>query len=260
MDFRKVFNAIPEAFDQQRSRYCETLFRDLIACAQLDSGKAALEIGPGTGQATEPVLQTGCDYLAIELGAPFTAFMQKRFSSYSNFHIVNADFETHDFAGQTFDLVYSAAAMQWIPEAVGFGRTARLLRPGGVFAMLYTLTDQQSADEALYADIDAAYRAFFRPAPEATYRCKLRYENVTRYGFAPLTRREYPSERVLSADEYIAWISTHADHILLEEPGRTRFFTAIRQAIERHGGRITLRDTAVLLLTRKEENAHDGTD
>lgn len=34
----------------------------------LNPEKKVLEIGPGTGQATESILKTGCDYTAIELG------------------------------------------------------------------------------------------------------------------------------------------------------------------------------------------------
>ena len=68
MEFRKVFDTIPEQFDRYRPRYTERLFSDLIAYAAIGPGKTVLELGPGTGQATDPVLNTGCDYHAIELG------------------------------------------------------------------------------------------------------------------------------------------------------------------------------------------------
>ena len=68
MEFRKVFDTIPEQFDRYRPRYSPELFRDLIACAGIGPGKSVLELGPGTGQATDPILRTGCDYHAIELG------------------------------------------------------------------------------------------------------------------------------------------------------------------------------------------------
>ena len=108
MDFRKTFDRIPEQFDKWRPRYCDELFVDVIEYAKLGSDKTALEIGPGTGQATEPFLKTGCNYLAIELGEHLAEFTKNKFNSYSNFHIVNDDFETHDFGTQKFDLVYSA--------------------------------------------------------------------------------------------------------------------------------------------------------
>jgi hypothetical protein len=57
VDFRKIFDSVPEEFDKWRFRYCEELFADVIAFSKLDEQKAALEIGPGTGQATEPILE-----------------------------------------------------------------------------------------------------------------------------------------------------------------------------------------------------------
>ena len=107
MDFRKVFDRIPAQFDRWRPRYCTAAFDAIIQHAKLGPGKTVLEIGPGTGQATEPILKTGCNYLGIELGEHLAAYMEQKFQSYDNFQIVNADFETYDFGPQKFDLVYS---------------------------------------------------------------------------------------------------------------------------------------------------------
>ena len=38
MDFRKIFDSIPEQFDRWRPRYCEELFEDLIEFAGLGPG------------------------------------------------------------------------------------------------------------------------------------------------------------------------------------------------------------------------------
>ena len=65
MDFRKTFDKIPEDFDKYRPRYCKELFQELEIICGLNSEKKVLDIGPGTGQATEPILKTGCDYTAI---------------------------------------------------------------------------------------------------------------------------------------------------------------------------------------------------
>ena len=74
---------------------------------ELNPGKKVLEIGPGTGQATEPILKTGCDYTAIELGENFTAFMKKRFETYSNFNIINGDFEKQIFEKNVYARLFS---------------------------------------------------------------------------------------------------------------------------------------------------------
>ena len=88
MEFRKVFDAIPEQFDRYRPRYSPALFSDLITYAEIGPGKTVLELGPGTGQATEPILDTGCDYHAIELGEHLVQFMNRKYGSRPNFHIV----------------------------------------------------------------------------------------------------------------------------------------------------------------------------
>ncbi len=102
---RRIFDMIPEQFDRYRPRYCRELFAELIACASVGPDKKVLEIGPGTGQATDPILGTGCDYLAVELGEHLTALMRQKYGGRPNFSIVNEDFSTHDVAGQPFDLI-----------------------------------------------------------------------------------------------------------------------------------------------------------
>ena len=81
--------------------------------------------------------------MAIELGENFTEFMKKKFGSYENFHIVNADFESYDFKNNQFDLVYSAAAFQWIPENIGYPKAYDILKNNGAFAMFMMRPDIQ---------------------------------------------------------------------------------------------------------------------
>ena len=95
MEFRKVFDTIPEQFDTYRPRYSEKLFAELVSYADIKPGKRVLELGPGTGQATEPILNTGCDYYAIELGGNLAHMMKSKYGAIANFDIVNADFITH---------------------------------------------------------------------------------------------------------------------------------------------------------------------
>lgn len=253
MDFRKVFDSIPDQFDQWRPRYCDELFADLISYAKLDSCKTALEVGPGTGQATEPILKTGCSYTAIELGENFTAFMKRKFGSYSNFQIVNADFETYDFGSSRFDLIYSAAAFQWIPEKIGYPKAYDLLKSGGAFAMFMTKPDIQPGggytEEPLYSRIQEVYAQYFRP--ETEYKCRLDYDAREKYGFVDLEVHEYRKTREYNADDYVSLIGTHSDHITLKEPYKSKFYAGIRETVLNSGNKITLYDKITMYLARK---------
>lgn len=249
MDFRKTFDQIPELFDKYRPRYCEELFQKLTASCGLNPDKKVLEIGPGTGQATEPILKTGCDYTAVELGENFTFFMKNKFGCYRNFNIINADFETYAFDENTYDLVYSAATIQWIPEKIAFSKTYQMLKPGGYLAMFMTRSDDKSSNPVLAGEIDKVYEKYFHVKQK--YTCKLEYNNVLNYGFVNWQYKEWKSKRTLNAEEYISYISTHCEHITLEEPYKSDFYAGIRKAIMDAGNQIVIIDTVPLYLVQK---------
>ena len=87
--------------------------------------------------------------------------MKTKYGAYSNFTIVNSDFETYDFGNQRFDLIYSAATIQWIPENIAFSKVYNLLRPGGILAMFMTCSDEKSRNEELYNKIQEVYKEHF---------------------------------------------------------------------------------------------------
>ena len=249
-EFRKVFDTIPDQFDKYRPRYSPELFADLIKYAKIDGEKTVLELGPGTGQATQPILATGCDYHAIELGEHLADFMVRKYGAVKNFHLVNDDFITHDFGGQRFDMIYSASTIQWIPEEIAFSKTYELLKPGGTLAMMHTIGDYKTPNEALYQEIQKVYDAYFKPEIEYIHG-KFQYANAQNYGYAAPERREYRGKREMTADEYIAFCGTHCDHIVLAEPNRTPFFEGLRQAVLKANNKIVFNDTFVLYLARK---------
>jgi SAM-dependent methyltransferase len=253
LDFRKIFDTIPEQFDKWRTHYCDELFTDLIEYAKLDSKKRALEVGPGTGQATEPILRTGCSYLAIELGENFAEFMKNKYSSFSNFQIVNADFETYYFERDRFDLVYAASAFRWIPEKIGYPKAYEILKSGGTFAMFVTREDLRRGDgytdEPLYSRIKEVYAKYFHPKMDYIY--SLDYNARDKYGFVDLECLEYVKTREYNANDYISLIGTYSDHLSLQETYKSKFYEGIREAIVNSCNKITLYDKITMYLARK---------
>ena len=253
MEFRKIFDTIPEQFDRFRPRYCRELFQYLIRYAEIGLGKKVLEIGPGTGQATDPILETGCDYHAVELGEHLCAKMKEKYDRFSNFHIVNDDFITHDFGPQRFDMIYSAATIQWIPEDIAFSKTFGLLRPGGVLAMMLTRSDYKTPNEELYAKIQKLYDQYYKPDIPYTHG-GFRYDHATNYGYVDFEQCDFHGKRELNPDEYVSFCGTHCDHIVIPEPYKTAFFEGLRDTVAENGGKVVFEDTYVLYLARKPQN------
>lgn len=250
MEFRKVFDTIPEQFDQYRPRYSLELFSDLIEYAKLSPSKTVLELGPGTGQATDPVLNTGCNYHAIELGEHLAEKMKSKYGKYPNFSIVNDDFITHDFGAERFDLIYSAATIQWIPEEIAFSKTFELLKPGGALAMMLTIGDYKTPNEDLYQEIQQVYSKYFKPETEYEHR-SFSYTNAPHYGYRNFERREYHGKREFTAAEYVAYCGTHCDHIVIPEPYKSKFFQGLKRAVFAAGNKLVFYDTHVLFLAKK---------
>lgn len=57
----------------------------------LGPGDSILEIGPGHGALTEPLLSRGVPVTAVEVDEECVAFLQEKFADNPNFHIVNQD-------------------------------------------------------------------------------------------------------------------------------------------------------------------------
>ena len=250
MDFRLVFDTIPEQFDKYRPRYSAELFDALIEYVAISPGKSVLELGPGTGQATDPILDTGCDYNAIELGENLYAKMVEKYGLYPNFNIVNGDFITHDFGDKKFDMIYSAATIQWIPEEIAFSKTFDLLKPGGVLAMMITKGDYKTPNEDLFNKIQGYYSSYFKPETEYKHG-SFKYSNAVNYGYVDFETREFYGERVFTADEYVSFCGTHCDHIVIPEEYKSKLFEGLRSAVEEAGDRIVFKDTYVLYLAKK---------
>lgn len=258
MDYRKIFDSIPEEFDKWRPRYCDELFNYIIKFSQLDSTKTALEIGPGTGQATEPILKTGCAYLAIELGENFAAFMNNKYKSYDNFNLVNADFELYDFEGDIFDLVYSAAAFQWIKESIGYPKVFNMLKSGGVFATFGVSSG--SRVPALNDKIQEVYAEYFKPEFDYDNYIKTRNsdsgelnrtDKLKKYGFVDIETRQFGNTREFNCDDYISYIQTHSPHLSLKEPHKSKFYDVMKDVIMSAGYKITLNDDIILYIAKK---------
>ena len=199
-DKRLVFDSIPEKFDKWRVHYDPQLFDYIIKTTDLGPGKSCLEIGPGTGQASDFAVKSGCDYLAIELGSHLADKMCEKYSSYPNFHIVNADFETYDFGDKKFDLIFSAATIQWIKEDVAYSRVFDLLKDGGCLAMCLMVSEYQSDNPELYDEIQEVYDKCF--ATDQPYDQHFDYMNGESYGLKFIETKFWPGRREYTADEH----------------------------------------------------------
>jgi trans-aconitate methyltransferase len=260
MDLRKSFDSEVANYDKWRPRYCNELFSDIIEYSKLDSEKECIEIGCGTGQATEPILKTGSSLLALELGENFTEFSRNKFSHYKNFQIENADFEKFELVNNKFDLMFSGTAFHWISEEIGYPKVYNILKSGGTMALFWNKPGPKSFDDQLHLKMQEVYAKY--RGPEEMQKAKIERENpqeryakiistIEKYGFVGAECRLFKQVREFTADEYIGLLSTYSDNIALQEPVKTQFLTDIRDVIYSFNNIIKVYDTMELYLSKK---------
>ena len=131
---RDEFDAEAAAYDTFRPRYPENLF-DAVLDAVGGAGATAVEIGAGTGLATEPLVRRGLRVTAIEPAPAMAAIAKEKLDG--RFELVVTTFEEWDPRAPV-DLVAAFTSWHWIEPAVGVPKVASLLRPGGVLALVWT--------------------------------------------------------------------------------------------------------------------------
>lgn len=250
-----TFDTQATAYDRWRPTYVAALYRDIFEYMPLDGHSRALEIGSATGQATRPILDTGCHVTAVEPGANLAALAKHNFAGYPNFDVSVSKFEDCALPEGAFDLAYSASAFHWVPEQIGYENVFHALKPGGAFARFANHPYPAPEDATLNDDIQLAY-ARYMPGnelglPYTAQAAQASAQLAAKYGFCDIEYHLYHRRRVFSASEYVALLSTYSDHIVLSEHDRSRFMREIEDAINRHGGYFALDDTIELGLARK---------
>ena len=253
-ELRMKFDEDPENYHRSRPDYPGALFFDLIAYAGLEGERSALEVGIGTGQATGPILATGCRVTGLDLGDRMIAYCQKRFSGMPGFQAECVSFENFD-TQETYDVLYSATAFHWVPPEVGFPKAYRLLRPGGTIALFWNHPFVGRAEDPLHREIQRAYRRY-RPGTAAPREfaepdCSRYRDLLEEYGFAEVQYRLYHRTRVMDGASYLALLNTYSDHRSMEADARTGLLREIWEAIEAFGKSITIYDTVDLYLGRR---------
>jgi len=254
-----TFNTQAERYERMRPGYVPQLYEEIFRHVRLDETSAAVEVGIGGGQATEPVLKTGCQLTAVEYGDQLAEICRRKFAAYPNFRAVTCKFEDYPAVEDSCDLVFSASAFHWIPEEIGYPKVYRMLRPGGVFARFANHPFKDKSRPGMHEALQEVYAVYMPgslvPNEYSEEQAAARARIAEKYGFTDISHHLYRRTRDFTAAQYVELLGTYSDHIAIEEKTRGRFFADIEAAINRMGGVITIFDTIDLQLARKPEKA-----
>ena len=215
----------------------------------LAPGDRALEIGPGTGQATERLLATGAHVHAVEPGAELGALLRQRFAD-DRLVVETAGFETA--ALSTYDAVAAATSFHWVDPDIGVPRLREALAHGGRIALWWNV--YRDPEAAAVDPVDAIVRA------------TTRVPNVRGLN-GILDELELPDRLVSAgfvdvAHQVIRWTITHDEESLIalfrsfsdmrkrSAEEQTEVYDQLRAVVREHGGTIDRPATTPILTAR----------
>jgi SAM-dependent methyltransferase len=235
---RFTFDEIAADYDARRPDYPAALFDDLAREAPPDA--RVLEVGCGTGKATEGLARTGRDIFALDPGANMLAQARRRLSGFANIRFAESTFEAWAPAQMSFELICAAQAWHWVDPAVGYAKAARLLSPTGRLAIFGNV--QARPPEPFRSNIAFAFDAAFGRAPGGampdTYapggRIPAAFAACGLFEMLPMLH--YERAVTVSAESFVGLVATFSDTRMLPEPARDAFLRRLGDAIDAAGG------------------------
>lgn len=252
MDNKMIFNEDVEIYEKYRPSYIPQLYHDIAKYSNMNDKYHVLEIGAGTGQATEWFVSQNVHLTAIDIGNNMTQHLQKKFYNIPNVIIKNCSFENYKAENNSIDLIYSATAFHWLDEDFAMKKIKELLKSNGTIALFWNHPFVNRKNDKLHVELRKIYNKY-RPndksPKEFDKKATKKYlDLLNKHGFNNVVSKLYYRERRLTAKDYIGLLNTYSDHKLLPDSIKESFENEIYELIYKNGNLITIYDTIDLYL------------
>lgn len=226
-----IFGDYAAVYDRYRPAYpAEAIDRVL----GLTSVTRALEVGAGTGKATESVAREGISLVCLEPSRGMAELLGSK--QLPGVDIVVSTFEDWEGAPGEFDLIYAAQAWHWVDRDTGYRKALSLLRSGGALALIWNIpTDRYGG----YEDVYAAHAPHLLEEKDERIKRRDAHDwgtDLTEAGFRDVRTFRHTWSRELAASELRSLYSTYSDHMMLPESSRNDLLAALQAKVESRGG------------------------
>lgn len=243
------FNEFCQVYQNGRFGYFDEVYQIITNECQFDANSKILEIGAGSGIATNEIYEKWHpDLTVIEPGNQFVKLLRE--SSYSDkIKIVNSTFENFD-SDEKFDGVISATAFHWIDKDVKYKKTFNLLKSNG-FLVLYW-NNYSVFDCEINKEIEHIYK-HYNCEFECNYLKQLqkienrRKEIVDACEFVLIKHNAMEQVLSITSRDFISLLNTFINH----NNTKRQINKDIDNLLNSHDGRINLRILVNLEIAKK---------
>jgi SAM-dependent methyltransferase len=251
-----IFGEVADLYDRARPSYPAELVANVLEEAPSDAPEI-LEIGTGTGKATELFAPHASRMVCIEADPAMAAVARRRLARLSSQRgvtqpiIVESRFEDWETERATFDAAIAGQAWHWVDVDEGPRKVRDALAPGGVFAAFWNWPKPErnpihASLQAVYDDLVPELHETLVLAGNPQFDPEIRARQLS--VFARHDERRFFWSADYTAREYTDMTRTHSDHRLLAPEKLDALSDALQRVIHDAGGTMTVHYETFLLL------------
>jgi SAM-dependent methyltransferase len=241
------FGAAARVYDARRPRYPAQLIDDLL----VKGARTALDVGAGTGIASEQLLGRGVNVLAVEPDPRMAEVARDK-----GIPIEIGTFENWDPVERRFDLVVFGQSFHWVNPDIALPKVHALLSTGGQLALMWNRlfpTDPTHGDFAeIYRDYMDPRSPLFGSSPngiaETGGSTDRLIASITASGFT-VEERTYARHAHYSTEQWLDLAFTYSNHLTLAADKASELRARLAERIGPKGVSVG-GDTLLILATR----------
>lgn len=154
-DNTKKFSGKADIYEEFRPGYPDALY-EYLCKTYLPYGGNVADVGSGTGKFARGLIERGINTFCVEPNGDMARILQTNFRGKYNFTYVSSPAEDIALPDKSMDLVTAAQAFHWFNTSAFHACCKRILKDGGVVALIWNMRDRDEAEQALYA-LDLKY-------------------------------------------------------------------------------------------------------
>lgn len=260
MDVKKnLFKTVISDYEYGRPKYPEELYEAIQSFSGICAKSTILEVGAGTGQATDQFASRGYHLDLLEVSGEQVDYLREKYAQYSNVNVTQSYFEEYT-PDKEYDLIYSATAFHWIKCEDGYPKAWRMLREGGTMAVFWDVFFDMKHSGGIFEELNELKKCYL---PGESLGLTLEEIKEKRIGqittggwFGKPEYYEFHRQTKYNSSRFLAYLKTYSGTLMLDADVRERYLTDVSECLARNGGSIDIPETVSLYLVRKEGDLH----
>lgn len=255
---KNTFSKVIKDYDTARPGYPKELYDKVISFLGIGKNAAVLEVGAGTGQATDLFLQGDFRFDLLEVSEEQVLFLKQKYRDNPKVSVVKDYFEQYE-TEKKYNLIYSATAFHWVDSSIGYPKAWEMLKPGGTLAVFWHMSSVTLYSGGIF---DGLNRLKHKYLPEESLGfgaegiLKVKERRIAQiqsggcFGIPEVF--EYRWSDTYDAERYVTLLNTYSGTQTLSEEKRRAYLNEVRAYIHANGGKVELPQHVMLYLVRKE--------